>query len=155
LGRAAAEDVHDVPTLGLRAAMALAAERDLIARQYRDGYADLFERALPRLRLGFSPMPPRPVDVATTQAVQQLYLSLLGVFPDSHIVRKHSEAVAQNVMVAAQGFACRAAQAGSLDADPAFLAWDDSLKARGINPGTTADFTVTTLMLAGLTRPAA
>ncbi|HJV72139.1 triphosphoribosyl-dephospho-CoA synthase [Ideonella sp.] len=153
LGTAPAEDVRQAPRVGLRAAMSLAAERDLIARQYRDGYADLFERALPRLPSVFSPMPPRPVDLATTVAVQQLYLSLLSVFADSHIVRKHGEPVAQNVMVAAQGFARRAAQGGCLDADPAFMAWDSKLKARGINPGTTADFTVATLMVAGLTRP--
>lgn len=152
LGTAPAEDVHEAPSMGLRAAMALAAERDLIARQYRDGYADLFERALPRLPSVFSPMPQRPVDHATTAAVQQLYLSLLSVFPDSHIVRKHGEPVAQNVMAAAQGFARRAAQGGRLDADPAFIAWDSKLKARGINPGTTADFTVATLLVAGLTR---
>jgi len=155
LGDAPAEDVRAVPSVGLRAAMALAADRDLIARQYRDGYADLFERALPRLPSVFSPMPQRPVDPATTAAVQELYLSLLSVFPDSHIVRKHGEPVAQNVMAAAQGFVRRAAQAGSLDADPAFIAWDSKLKACAVNPGTTADFTVAALMVAGLTRPPA
>jgi triphosphoribosyl-dephospho-CoA synthase len=29
-------------------------------------------------------------------------------------------------------------------------AWDESLKAQGINPGTSADLTVATLCLAGL-----
>jgi len=33
-----------------------------------------------------------------------------------------------------------------------FPQWDDSLKAQGINPGTSADLTVATLMAAGLTR---
>ena len=33
---------------------------------------------------------------------------------------------------------------------PAFAAWDESLKAQGINPGTSADLTVATLMIAGL-----
>ena len=37
------------PSIDLRAAMALAAERDSIARQYRDGYAELFELGLPPL----------------------------------------------------------------------------------------------------------
>ncbi len=47
LGDAPAEDVRRPPTLGLREAMALAASRDSIARQYANGFADLFEIALP------------------------------------------------------------------------------------------------------------
>jgi triphosphoribosyl-dephospho-CoA synthase len=42
----------------------------------------------------------------------------------------------------------------ALDADPAFAAWDEALKRQGINPGTSADLTVATLMLDGLVRPA-
>jgi triphosphoribosyl-dephospho-CoA synthase len=49
LGTAANEDVRDPAGVGLRAAMSLASHRDSIARQYRDGYADLFDIALPAL----------------------------------------------------------------------------------------------------------
>jgi triphosphoribosyl-dephospho-CoA synthase len=157
LGSAPAEDVRKLPTVDLRAAMALSAERDLIARQYRDGYADVFGRGLPALAAGFAPSTEAAchvLDAATTAAVQHLYLALLGAFPDSHIVRKHGEAVAQTVMTAAQAWRARAEAGVALDSTPAFAAWDTSLKAEGINPGTTADFTVATLMVAGLTRPA-
>jgi triphosphoribosyl-dephospho-CoA synthase len=37
--------------------------------------------------------------------------------------------------------------------EPSFAAWDESLKAQGINPGTSADLTVATLMIAGLLGP--
>ena len=150
LGIAQAQDVHELPSIGLCAAMALAADRDRIARQYRDGFADLFELALPALPLVFSlsaTLPDGTPDAATVAAVQRLYLTLLGAFPDSHIVRNHGESVAHSVMVEAQRW--RAASA--LDADPAFAAWDEALKARRINPGTTADFTVAALLIAGLT----
>jgi len=40
-----------------------------------------------------------------------------------------------------------------LDADPAFAAWDLELKAAGLNPGTSADFTVAALFVAGLVDP--
>jgi triphosphoribosyl-dephospho-CoA synthase len=156
LGTAPSQDVHDAPSVNLRAAMALAAERDRIARQYRDGFAELFDLALPALPCGFS-LPSRASsaaggrpDVATVASVQALYLLLLSTRPDSHIVRKHGEAVAQNVMSAAQGWRARGADPPALDADPAFAAWDVALKARGVNPGTTADLTVAALMLAGL-----
>lgn len=157
LGQAPRQDVHDTPTVDLRAAMALAAERDRIARQYRDAYAELFELALPALPRGFVPATPGPGEraaAATVAAVQDLYLLLLGTRPDSHIVRKQGEAVAQNVMTTAQHWRARHPGGVGLDADPAFAAWDHELKARGINPGTTADLTVATLMLAGLAAPA-
>jgi triphosphoribosyl-dephospho-CoA synthase len=154
LGEAAGQDVRNEPSVDLRAAMALAAERDSIARQYRDGYAELFGTALAALGEGFSLMETGPTeDVAphTTAAVQRLYLTLLSTFADSHIVRIHGEAVAHIVMTAAQAWQARARKIETLDRDPAFAAWDDALKAARINPGTTADLTVATLLIAGLT----
>ncbi|MGM9490501.1 triphosphoribosyl-dephospho-CoA synthase [Ideonella sp. YS5] len=155
LGSAPAEDVHSAPSVNLRTAMALAAERDSIARQYRGGFADLFDWALPALgpAVGeFDCRPGEPPGAAMVQAVQRLYLTLLARLPDSHIVRKHGEAVAHTVMRSAQGWRARAEAGEALDADPGFASWDEQLKARGLNPGTTADLTVATLMLAGLVR---
>ena len=144
LGDAPAEDVRRPPSVGLREAMALAAVRDSIARQYANGFADLFEIALPHLPLGTIPH----------AAVQRVYLALLARLPDSHIVRKHGEAVAQTVMSAAQRWQAQAAAGVALDELPAFAAWDDELKAAAINPGTTADLTVAALLLASLAEPA-
>jgi triphosphoribosyl-dephospho-CoA synthase len=157
LGKAPAEDVHSAPSVDLRAAMALAAERDSIARQYRDGFADLFDWALPALGLaamGFECRSGEAPAANLVRAVQRLYLTLLARLPDSHIVRKHGEALAQTVMRSAQGWRARAEAGEALDADPAFAAWDEQLKAQGLNPGTTADLTVAALMLAGLARQA-
>ncbi|HEV8689957.1 MAG TPA: triphosphoribosyl-dephospho-CoA synthase, partial [Ideonella sp.] len=156
LGSAPSQDVHDAPTVGLRAAMALAAQRDSIARQYRDGFAELFELALPALGAGFSPGEAgAPAEPAATHAIQRLYLTLLASQPDSHIVRKHGEPVAHIVMSSAQAWRARADEGMRLDADAGFAAWDAQLKAEGLNPGTTADLTVAALMLAGLTAAAA
>lgn len=157
LGSAPEEDVHDAPTVDLRAAMALAADRDLIARQYRDGFADLFALAfqVPVYQAGLINAPAgteAPPDAATVASVQRLYLACLGAFPDSHIVRKHGGRVAQTVMTAAQAWRERAGDGVVLDADPEFAAWDVSLKAAGINPGTSADFTVAALLLSGWIR---
>ena len=154
LGSAAEQDVHDAPTIDLRAAMALAAERDLIARQYRDGFADLFALAFQApvftSACGAAPADAEaPPDATTVASVQRLYLACLGAFPDSHIVRKHGERVAQTVMAAAQGWQARADAGCVLEADPGFAAWDLSLKAAGVNPGTSADFTVAALLLSG------
>jgi triphosphoribosyl-dephospho-CoA synthase len=153
LGDVPAQDVRRPPSIGLREAMALAADRDSIARQYANGFAELFEIALAALPAGW--VPPMAVDAqaldsATTAAVQGLYLALLSHQADSHIVRKHGVAVAQTVMRSAQALRAQAQAGAVLDALPAFAAWDAELKAAGINPGTSADFTVAALLLAAL-----
>jgi triphosphoribosyl-dephospho-CoA synthase len=140
LGHAAEADVRSVPQIGLREAMALAAQRDLIARQYANGFADVFDALHGDVASGFV------LARATAADVQRVYLGWLSRHPDSHIVRKHGVAVAHTVMTSAQAWAAHPAP----DSAPAFAAWDESLKAAGINPGTSADLTVATLWIAGV-----
>ncbi|HSW08751.1 triphosphoribosyl-dephospho-CoA synthase [Aquabacterium sp.] len=159
LGEAAVQDVHDSPSVGLRDAMILAADRDSIARQYRDGFADLLAVAKTVADSGGLPGLPAELQAEperrTVQTVQRLYLTILARWPDSHIVRKHGDAMAHTVMRSAQAWRVRASAGEALDADPSFAAWDARLKSEGLNPGTTADLTVAALMLAGLMAPAA
>jgi len=152
LGRADDEDVHQEPTLDLRAAMSLAADRDRIARQYRDGFAELFSVGLDTLGaadLGLA-APQGPREDAAAEAVQRVFLAWLASAPDAHIVRKHGAVVAQSVMNDADRWLQRPIAGHALDADPAWRAWDAQLKQQGINPGTSADLTVATLFLGGL-----
>ena len=153
LGTAPAEDVHAAPSIDLRAAMTLAADRDSIARQYRDGYAELFELGVPPLAGVLLDAPAGAGDTpapALAAAVQRVFLAFLARFPDSHIVRKHGPAVAHTVMRSAQPWQARALAGVDLDADPGFAAWDLELKEAGLNPGTSADLTVAALFIAGL-----
>jgi triphosphoribosyl-dephospho-CoA synthase len=147
LGVAADGDVRTPPRMTLREAMTLAAGRDRIAAQYRDGLAELFERGLPALagHAQGDTLIAAPIDA---QAVQRLYLAWLASDLDSHIVRKHGVALAQSVLNEARLWQRRAEAGEPLDADPRWTDWDRSLKARRINPGTSADLTVATLMLA-------
>jgi triphosphoribosyl-dephospho-CoA synthase len=145
LGRAAEHDVHAPPTVTLRAAMAAAAGRDAIARQYATGFADVFGRGRAALDAaqarGFDPP-------AVTLAV---YLAFLAAIPDTHVVRRHGVAVADEVRRTAASLLDRLAAVADpshLHAD--LLAWDAALKARRINPGTSADLTVATLFASGL-----
>ena len=147
LGRTDAEDVSAAPTVNLLEAMTLAAGRDRIARQYASGYADLWEIGLPALAAHATPTAPGRAPSA--RAVQALYLAFLGRWPDSHLVRKFGTAAAQRVTDEAGPWLARAEQGEDLERDPAFAAWDTSLKARGLNPGTSADLVVATLFLAG------
>lgn len=142
LGDAGDDDVRLPPRLTLLQAMQQAAARDRIAHQYASGFDDVFDAAE---AIGFVPIADDD-RVALEGAIQRVYLGVLSRWPDSHIVRKHGEAVAQNVMSAAQRWRSHA----SPGLDPAFAAWDESLKAAALNPGTSADLTVAALFVAGL-----
>jgi triphosphoribosyl-dephospho-CoA synthase len=145
LGDAERHDVRAPPDVSLRDAMAAAAERDRIARQYVCSFEDVFitgEAALGAARVR------RGEPNLTTLAV---FLAFLSAFPDTHVARKHGASVAEAVQHTARGFQARlhaAEDAAHFHAD--LLDWDKTLKDRGINPGTSADLTVATLFVANL-----
>jgi triphosphoribosyl-dephospho-CoA synthase len=136
LGRACEQDVAAAPTVGLRQAMALAADRDRIAWQYLHAYPDVFDLGLPAF------LTPPAAGMAPGHSMQLAFLEFVAGFADSHIVRKHGDAVAQCVIAQAAQWRSRARRGELLDPDPAFARWDEDLKARGLNPGTSADLCV-------------
>jgi triphosphoribosyl-dephospho-CoA synthase len=140
LGRVPEQDVHDEPTRDLRAVMALAAQRDRIARQYVHAHADVFTLGVPVFLSAQDP----------ELAMESAFLELLAAFPDSHIVRKHGDAVAQSVMADARPWRARARNGERLADDAAYIRWDEDLKARGLNPGTSADLCVASALAASL-----
>jgi triphosphoribosyl-dephospho-CoA synthase len=153
LGDAPEQSVHAPPSVGLRDAMRLASERDSIARQYANGFADIFDTGL----AAYCEARPSGLNAANAAEVAMLdvFLAFLGGWPDSHIVRKHGLALAQSVTLAAREHHARWRHA-SLDTQHAHHAraatsldtWDAELKSRGINPGTSADLAVATLFVA-------
>ena len=141
LGDAPEQSVHAPPTVDLREAMSLAAERDSIARQYANGFVDIFGMGLDAIAQSHCSTP--------TTITLDVFLTFLGAWPDSHILRKHGAAVAQSVTREA-----RVRHAQWRDAPAAQLnAWDAELKAQGVNPGTSADLSVATLFVAALLDP--
>ena len=149
LGTAPEQDVAAEPDVDLRAAMRLAADRDLIARQYANGFADVFG-----LGLAAFTAPTHSKHMTLAQRVQCVYLAWLATHPDSHIVRKQGAAAASAVSAEAALWRDRLASAPDAAEGADFAAWDESLKARGLNPGTSADLTVCTLFVAALLTPA-
>jgi len=154
LGQADAQDVREAPTVTLREAMALAAERDRIALQYTEGYRELFELGLPCLIDDID----NPEAGRLRRAVQLCYLQWLRSAPDTHIARKDGLATAQSVQRMAQQWWNTLLHRGQPMPGPehdACLAaewaeWDDTLKQQGLNPGTCADLTVASAFVAGL-----
>jgi triphosphoribosyl-dephospho-CoA synthase len=140
LGRVAKHDVSAPATITLKQAMAEAADRDRIARQYVSDFADVFELGEPVLAGMLSQArDPRWATLA-------VYLAFLSAFPDSHIVRKHGATIAEEIRQTASTFGKKFASLTRPDAMLAeLLAWDTALKERDINPGTSADLTVATV----------
>jgi triphosphoribosyl-dephospho-CoA synthase len=140
LGQVAKNDVTQPAHVTLREAMADAGDRDRIARQYVTAYADIFDVGLPGLAAAAARQ------WAEEWTIVAIYLGFLAGFPDSHIVRKYGAAVAEDVRDTAQKLHAKLQSSWdpSLLADE-LLAWDGALKARNINPGTSADLTVATL----------
>jgi triphosphoribosyl-dephospho-CoA synthase len=143
LGEAARHDVHRPATVPLAVAMAEAAERDTIARQYATGFADVFAA-----RGAYAAACRRWPQPWPASAV---YLRLLAAHPDSHLARRHGAVAAASVQATAGMFAARFDSCSDPAVlAPALLAWDAMLKRQRRNPGTSADLTVAAIFAASL-----
>jgi len=142
LGTTAKHDVNQAADCTLLAAMEAAAEKDFIGQQYANGFHHIFDEGLPHFEAALIRYQ-RPAWATTA-----LYLYWLSHYADSHIVRKYG----LDTAVSIQDEALVHHQAlQTLDNPknylPQLFAFDQSLKSRGINPGTSADLTVVTLLL--------
>lgn len=142
LGASAAEDVSATPTVTLQEAMALAADRDAVAREYVTDFALTFEVGVPAVRAN------RQEGLGWTEVAVETYLTLLASTPDTHIARKLGQAEAD--AVSRRAMEVRAA-GGTRSAigRKALAALDAELRdpRNRRNPGTTADLTCAALFV--------
>lgn len=143
LGDAPEQDVHSAPTVTLLEAMKLAADRDMIARQYANGYADVFDFGVPAFLDAFAKYG------NVEAAIIDCQLRWLANFPDSLIARKKGIAAAQDV----QSRVREVLRLGSLatsEGRRAGTELDRYLRSDGnkLNPGTTADLVTACLFVA-------
>jgi triphosphoribosyl-dephospho-CoA synthase len=155
LGKVDTQDVSEEPTITLLEAMHLAAERDLIARQYVNGYREVWEVLLPAFESkqqgrtnasGCTPSlqaPLPPGERGMQDAIVHTFLVSLATLGDTLIARKCGTAVAEEAQrQAAEVLAGRQ----SIEELDAWLRADGHRR----NPGTTADLVCATLFLAFL-----
>jgi triphosphoribosyl-dephospho-CoA synthase len=141
LGQVKQSDVHATPTITLLEMMKLAQFRDRIAWNYANQFTDVLWFGVHRYRDAMLRW-----DNAAW-ATTALYLGFLSGQPDTHIVRKYGEAVASVVMQEAADYELKYWQIDNPKlVQKSMLDWDKSLKQRGINPGTSADLVVATLL---------
>jgi triphosphoribosyl-dephospho-CoA synthase len=142
LGRADDQDVAREPTVTLREAMQLAADRDGIAREYSTAFARTFQQARALTRA-------RAEGLSWTDAIVETFLTLLAAQPDTHIARRAGDDCAARVSEMARNVLAAGGvrtQAGRL----AVADMDRSLRdPRNLaNPGTTADVTAAAIFVA-------
>ena len=143
LGAADDQDVAVEPTVTLREAMTLAADRDGVARQFANGYAEVFDVALPALRSHLD------AGQALETAIIAAHLSLMKALPDTLIARKRGSDVAAEASrraaeVLGSGWPDTATGRAEIGALDIWLRADGHAR----NPGTTADLVTAALFVA-------
>ena len=142
LGQSKAEDVAGAPSVTLRDAMGLAADRDAIAREYVTDFACSFETGVPAL------LAARRNRLSWTDAAVETYLALLESAPDTHVARKLGVGEAELISRRA-GEVRRAGGTRSAEGRRALAELDRELRdpRNRRNPGTTADLTCAALFI--------
>ena len=136
LGRVPDQDVAGTPSATLRDVMALAVERDAIAREYASDFRSTFELGAPALRAALADRLP------WRDAVVEAYLTLLAAAPDTHIARKLGLPAAITVQQRGRSV-LDAGGVRTAAGREAIAALDGELRdeANTLNPGATADLT--------------
>ena len=145
LGSSDQQDVKNKASVTLVEAMKIASLKDRIALQYITNYQDIFDFSVKiyytyRSRWGDQVWP-----------AVAAYVGLLSRFPDSHIERKFGNQYSELVNAR---MAMLSEELSTTDCPerikPLLYRIDHELKSKGVNPGTTADMTVATVLTAYL-----
>jgi len=142
LGESSEQDVAEAAAVSLAKAMEIASEKDRIAKQYGTIYKDIFEFSVLRYNIAYVKFDNRE------WAASAVFTGFLSKFSDSHIERKygnkHSEWVLKQMITVDDALMNTVNPRQLL---PMLHDVDRKLKDKGINPGTTADLTVATVLV--------
>ena len=143
LGDVPEQSVAEQPTVNLLEAMRLAANRDSIAQQYADGFAEIFDFGVPHLMRAFEK------SGSIEAAIIECQLQWLAEFPDSLIARKCGVAAATEVQLQARAVLADGGLSSAAGRASA-VRFDRHLRSDGnrLNPGTTADLVTACLFVA-------
>jgi triphosphoribosyl-dephospho-CoA synthase len=142
LGRVSQADIAHEPDITLLQAMALARDRDAVAREYVTGYDITFGTGVPALKDALR----REGDYS--KAIVQTFLTILKHVPDTLIARKRGFGVASQVSQQARSVL----ELGGVytpEGQTALAEMDRTLRDENhtLNPGATADLTAAAIFL--------
>ena len=152
LGEAGKYDVRHLPDAAssevtLLNIMIAAQHKDRIAWQYANLFSDVLEFGVPVYADAYAKWHNE------AWAATALYLGFLAKYADTHIVRKYGVEIAQTVQNEAEVMAYKFSAAENPKLiQKSLMDWDASLKQRSLNPGTSADLTVASILAYVLTR---
>lgn len=145
LGSSDQQDVNQKASVTLLEAMKIASVKDRIALQYTTDYQDIFNFLVLRYNASLDRWGDRNWSAVAA------YADMLSQFPDSHIERKYGDQYSEMVAVK---MALLSAELSKTDnpeqIKPLLFCLDQELKFYDINPGTTADMIVATVLTAFL-----
>lgn len=145
MGRVTHQDVSHNPTVSLMDAMHAAQTWDRIAYQYAHGFRDVFDTGVPELKHCLRHWGPYPDSMVW--ATVGCFLRFMATIPDTHIQRKFGLRTADRARETAQIVETRfKACENPLAAVELLRHYDNELKREGLNPGTSADLTVASLL---------
>ena len=142
LGTREIYDTASKPTVNILEIMNHSASYDRISYQYSHDYSDIFDFIIPRLVLLNKKH--NSLDIS----LSLMFMEILAKIPDSHISRKFDDKIAKKTSNNASDLL----KILDREYSPDYLAdrlnnLDYEYKKKGINPGTTADLLVASLMI--------
>ncbi|MCQ8118961.1 triphosphoribosyl-dephospho-CoA synthase [Methylomonas rosea] len=142
LGESAQHDVQKPADVSLTEAMVFAADKDRIALQYATIFKDVFDFGVLRYNRAFV------LSGDCAWAALAVFAAMLAQYPDSHIERKYGERYSEWIKAEMHKLD-RAMQTACEPKEllPVLYDMDKAFKAQRINPGTTADITVATVLV--------
>ena len=127
--------------------MEFSKKRDLIARQYCNGFKDIFNTGVPAYKKFYNKWG------KVNWALTGVYLTFLKKFNDSHIARNKGNKIARSIKKEAKKYYFFLKRNKNLTKiKKELLVFDKKLKSKGINPGTIADLTVATFLFEIVTK---
>jgi triphosphoribosyl-dephospho-CoA synthase len=151
MGQVESADISQPAPNDLIAAMRLAADRDMVAKQYATDFADLFAAVLPKIERAIAS------GWSLIESIVRVHLEVMCEFPDSLIARRRGVEIANSAAAMAQHVLSLGGP-GDEDYERALGDLDFWLRADGHqrNPGTTADLVAAGLFVAlrdGIIKP--
>jgi len=145
LGSVNAHDVNEMPECTLLEAMELASHRDSVALQYVNNYREIFNIGL--------------VDIKNFEkrwnsvkwSTVSCYLNFMSTMTDSHIERKFGREKAEIIKIKSKVIAESFNNSSKPENNVGLLqSFDEELKTKNYNPGTSADLTAASLLVYNL-----
>jgi len=142
MSRVSTADIAEEPKITLLEAMALAQDRDSIAREYATGFAITFGIGLPAMKNALSG------GADFSGAIVQAHLTILSRIPDTLIARKKGMETARQISKSAKNI-LRQGGIFTPEGRKSLESLDGALRDREhqLNPGATADLTTAAIFL--------